>query len=188
MLSKLAPVYPRAPQVIAYCDDSRRARRAVLSDGAPARRDPAQGAAGRVADRARARCASCSSTRSSICTRSTTRPPGSATSASRRATSSARSRAGPSATPARRPTTSPAMTSVAAWLAAHKPADGAPALIHNDFKFDNVIFDPALDADHRRARLGDGDDRRPADGSRHLAVVLGARPTTPRCSSSRCSA
>ncbi|MBA3397425.1 MAG: phosphotransferase family protein [Deltaproteobacteria bacterium] len=38
----------------------------------------------------------------------------------------------------------PAVTEVAAWLAAHMPADGAPALIHNDFKFDNVIFDPAL--------------------------------------------
>jgi aminoglycoside phosphotransferase (APT) family kinase protein len=40
----------------------------------------------------------------------------------------------------------PAVTEVAAWLAAHRPADGAPALIHNDFKFDNVIFDPALDS------------------------------------------
>ncbi|MEJ7602739.1 MAG: phosphotransferase family protein [Kofleriaceae bacterium] len=38
----------------------------------------------------------------------------------------------------------PAMTAVAAWLAANRPADGAPALIHNDFKFDNVIFDPTL--------------------------------------------
>ncbi len=37
-----------------------------------------------------------------------------------------------------------AVTEVAAWLAAHRPADGPPALIHNDFKFDNVIFDPAL--------------------------------------------
>ena len=38
-----------------------------------------------------------------------------------------------------------AMTEVAAWLESHRPADGAPALIHNDFKFDNVIFDPSLD-------------------------------------------
>ncbi|MDQ3366890.1 MAG: phosphotransferase family protein [Myxococcota bacterium] len=38
----------------------------------------------------------------------------------------------------------PAVTEVAAWLAAHRPAEGPPALIHNDFKFDNVIFDPAL--------------------------------------------
>lgn len=39
----------------------------------------------------------------------------------------------------------PAVTEVAAWLAAHRPADGVPALIHNDFKFDNVIFDPSLE-------------------------------------------
>ena len=34
-----------------------------------------------------------------------------------------------------------AVTEVIAWLAAHQPAEGAPALIHNDFKFDNVVFD-----------------------------------------------
>jgi aminoglycoside phosphotransferase (APT) family kinase protein len=39
----------------------------------------------------------------------------------------------------------PAVTDVAAWLATHKPAEGAPSLIHNDFKFDNVIFDPSLE-------------------------------------------
>jgi len=38
-----------------------------------------------------------------------------------------------------------AMPIVTAWLAANQPADGAPALIHNDFKFDNVIFDLGLD-------------------------------------------
>jgi aminoglycoside phosphotransferase (APT) family kinase protein len=38
----------------------------------------------------------------------------------------------------------PAVTETAAWLASHMPADGAPSLIHNDFKFDNVIFDPSL--------------------------------------------
>jgi aminoglycoside phosphotransferase (APT) family kinase protein len=39
-----------------------------------------------------------------------------------------------------------AVTEVATWLASHMPADGAPSLIHNDFKFDNVIFDPSLDS------------------------------------------
>ena len=37
-----------------------------------------------------------------------------------------------------------AMTTAGAWRDAHKPADSPPALIHNDFKFDNVIFDPGL--------------------------------------------
>jgi len=40
----------------------------------------------------------------------------------------------------------PAVTEVAAWLASHRPADGPPSLIHNDFKFDNVIFDPQLES------------------------------------------
>jgi aminoglycoside phosphotransferase (APT) family kinase protein len=54
----------------------------------------------------------------------------------------------------------PAMTEVAAWLAASMPADGPPSLIHNDFKFDNVIFDPSLDRitgvlDWEMATIGD---------------------------------
>jgi aminoglycoside phosphotransferase (APT) family kinase protein len=36
------------------------------------------------------------------------------------------------------------VTSVAAWLDANRPGDGSPRLIHNDFKFDNVIFDRSL--------------------------------------------
>ena len=54
-----------------------------------------------------------------------------------------------------------AMTEAGAWLDAHKPTDStAPALIHNDFKFDNVIFDPALDRiigvlDWEMATIGD---------------------------------
>jgi aminoglycoside phosphotransferase (APT) family kinase protein len=38
----------------------------------------------------------------------------------------------------------PVVLDVAQWLAAHMPADSAPALIHNDWKFDNVIFDTSL--------------------------------------------
>ena len=38
----------------------------------------------------------------------------------------------------------PVVTSVAAWLAANRPAEGSPRLLHNDFKFDNVIFDRSL--------------------------------------------
>jgi aminoglycoside phosphotransferase (APT) family kinase protein len=39
----------------------------------------------------------------------------------------------------------PVVLEVAAWLEANRPTDGAPALIHNDFKFDNVIFDAELE-------------------------------------------
>ena len=54
----------------------------------------------------------------------------------------------------------PAVTEIAAWLASHRPADGAPALIHNDFKFDNVIFDLQLGSitgvlDWEMATVGD---------------------------------
>ena len=53
-----------------------------------------------------------------------------------------------------------AMTEVAAWLEVNRPADAAPALIHNDFKFDNVIFDAELDQitgvlDWEMATVGD---------------------------------
>jgi aminoglycoside phosphotransferase (APT) family kinase protein len=36
----------------------------------------------------------------------------------------------------------PAMARVARWLEEHLPGDSGAALIHNDFKFDNVVFDP----------------------------------------------
>ena len=54
MLSKLAPVYaPRAAGRSRTATTRRRARRAVLPDGAPARRDPAQGPARRARRRPR---------------------------------------------------------------------------------------------------------------------------------------
>jgi aminoglycoside phosphotransferase (APT) family kinase protein len=36
----------------------------------------------------------------------------------------------------------PAMEEVAGWLDAHRPASSAVAVIHNDFKHDNVVLDP----------------------------------------------
>ncbi len=36
----------------------------------------------------------------------------------------------------------PAMDRVARWLAEHQPTDSGATLIHNDFKYDNVILDP----------------------------------------------
>ncbi len=38
----------------------------------------------------------------------------------------------------------PVVLEVATWLADHLPADSGAALIHNDWKFDNLIFDPSL--------------------------------------------
>ncbi|MBI3242502.1 MAG: phosphotransferase family protein [Chloroflexi bacterium] len=35
------------------------------------------------------------------------------------------------------------MEQVGVWLAANRPPDSAPALIHNDFRCDNVLLDPA---------------------------------------------
>lgn len=37
----------------------------------------------------------------------------------------------------------PAVESVARWLAEHMPEESAAALIHNDYKLDNVVLDPA---------------------------------------------
>ena len=36
----------------------------------------------------------------------------------------------------------PGIDAVAAWLAAHLPPESGAALIHNDYKYDNVMFDP----------------------------------------------
>ena len=36
----------------------------------------------------------------------------------------------------------PAMTQLADWLAGHMPAESGSALIHNDYKFDNLLLDP----------------------------------------------
>jgi aminoglycoside phosphotransferase (APT) family kinase protein len=54
----------------------------------------------------------------------------------------------------------PAINEAAAWLQTHMPVEVAPSLIHNDFKFDNVIFDPGLDRitgvlDWEMATVGD---------------------------------
>jgi aminoglycoside phosphotransferase (APT) family kinase protein len=37
----------------------------------------------------------------------------------------------------------PEIEAAAAWAAAHLPAPGGVALIHNDYKYDNVVLDPA---------------------------------------------
>lgn len=35
------------------------------------------------------------------------------------------------------------MNAAAEWMQQHRPPDGPPAFIHNDFKYDNVVLDPA---------------------------------------------
>jgi aminoglycoside phosphotransferase (APT) family kinase protein len=54
----------------------------------------------------------------------------------------------------------PEMAEVAAWLTAHLPTSPAPTVIHNDYKFDNVIYDTHLERvigvlDWEMATLGD---------------------------------
>jgi aminoglycoside phosphotransferase (APT) family kinase protein len=54
----------------------------------------------------------------------------------------------------------PDVEAAAAWLSRNQPADGAPALIHNDFKYDNLVLDPGLERilavlDWEMATLGD---------------------------------
>jgi aminoglycoside phosphotransferase (APT) family kinase protein len=43
----------------------------------------------------------------------------------------------------------PSVEAAAAWLAAHMPGESGAALIHNDYKYDNVVLDPG---DHSRIR------------------------------------
>lgn len=38
----------------------------------------------------------------------------------------------------------PSLDAVAAWLEAHRPADSAVALVHNDFKLDNLVLDDGM--------------------------------------------
>jgi aminoglycoside phosphotransferase (APT) family kinase protein len=55
----------------------------------------------------------------------------------------------------------PEIDAITAWLAAHVPPSPAPTLIHNDFKYDNLVLDPADPArilavlDWEMATLGD---------------------------------
>ncbi|MBW7881769.1 MAG: phosphotransferase family protein [Caldilineaceae bacterium] len=37
----------------------------------------------------------------------------------------------------------PELEGIMAWLATHRPATGSAALIHNDYKYDNLMLDPA---------------------------------------------
>ena len=143
------PVYPKAPRPLALLRGRVRARRAVLPDGARPRRHPAR----RRAAGGRARGAGTMQRRSP--SRSSTRWRELHALDHRRARPR-RARARPEGYVERqvkgwteryqaaRTDDVPAMDAVAPWLAAHRPpASPTPALIHNDFKYDNVVLDPA---------------------------------------------
>ena len=36
----------------------------------------------------------------------------------------------------------PSMDALARWMSEHLPPDGCPGLIHNDYKYDNLVLDP----------------------------------------------
>ncbi len=38
----------------------------------------------------------------------------------------------------------PNMTAVSQWLVSHMPKDGSPSLLHNDYKYDNLVLNPEL--------------------------------------------
>ena len=84
-----------------------------------------------------------SSTTWRTCTPSTSRRRRWPRSGSRRATSRARSAAGASATPKAKTDDAPGAGAAAAWLARNMPPERGAALIHNDYKYDNVVLDPA---------------------------------------------
>ncbi|MBW7933528.1 MAG: phosphotransferase family protein, partial [Gemmatimonadaceae bacterium] len=73
----------------------------------------------------------------------------------------------------------PDIERVMAWLAAHAPATGVATLVHNDFKFDNLVLDPA-DPTKVRAVL-DWEMATIGDPSLDVATSLGywLEPTDP---------
>ena len=179
-----APV--RVPRVSRVCEDDGRARRAVLPDGAASTASSSGTRCPAWLDRAgpRRRWASTwrrRSPRSTGSPSSRSSPPGSA---ARAATSTGSCAAGPASARASRPRsprpaggrgTLPDYDAVRDWLRAHLPAEAEPAVVHGDYKLDNVVVPARASGPARiaaRARLGDGHRRRPARRPRLPAVVL----------------
>ena len=76
----------------------------------------------------------------------------------------------------------PEIEAAAAWAAGHMPPESGVALVHNDYKYDNVVLDPAdLDPGGGGPRLGDGHHRRSAHGPGDDARLLDRPRTTRRC-------
>ncbi len=87
----------------------------------------------------------------------------------------------------------PELERAADWLAANRPAESGAALIHNDYKFDNLVLDPddlgriVAVLDWEMATIGDplhgpGHDARLLDrGRRPRAAPAASWPARPRC-------
>jgi aminoglycoside phosphotransferase (APT) family kinase protein len=146
ILSHLHPVYQKVPRPLLFCDDE-----SIL--GAPfyvmervtgnhparaaARRDRSFTGADAIVFLKR------SSTTSLRFTRSITKQRDSAISDRRKATSSARSKVGPGVITTPAPMTFRRSSNSLTWLHQNLPADSErAALIHNDYKYDNLVLAP----------------------------------------------
>jgi aminoglycoside phosphotransferase (APT) family kinase protein len=142
ILAALAPVYPKAPRPVAFCDDAsllgapfylmERVRGVILRAGAAAALEPAQ------------RRAVCGSLVDGLAelhgldhVRAGLDALGHGDGYVERQVKgwSARYQAA-------RTDDVPAMEGLSAWLEAHRPAQACSAFIHNDYKADNVVLDP----------------------------------------------
>ena len=144
VLSHLAPVYPRAPRPVAFCDDPavlgarfylmERRRGVILRKEVPA-------SLGLDAPTARRLCESFVDALAELHAIDYAAVGlgelGNPTGYVERQVSGWSKRYRDAATD-----DIPAVEAAASWLAAHIPQSGAPALIHNDFKFDNMMLDP----------------------------------------------
>jgi aminoglycoside phosphotransferase (APT) family kinase protein len=144
ILSALAPVYPKAPRPLAFCDDAsvlgapfylmERVRGVILRPGVAALEDVAP------ADR-RAISEAVVDALAELHALDYTRV-GLAGLGHHEGYVERQVRGWAGRYQAARTHDLEAMDRVAAWLDAHRPAEGAPAFIHNDFKHDNVVLDP----------------------------------------------
>ena len=146
ILSRLCRVYRARAGSCSLLRGRDHPRGPVLPDGAAQGGHPPRHSSARPADPARAGAAAVRDARRQHGPAARARlPRGRASTiwASPRATSSARSPAGPSATRMPAPTKSPTSSGRwPGWPPTGRPSRPAPTLIHNDFKFDNLVLDP----------------------------------------------
>ena len=162
VLSKLAPAFDRAPRADRVRSDRRRARRAVLRDGAPARRDPAHATSPRASTPPRRRLCELLVDTLAELHAIDYRAAGLDDLGKPEGYVERQVRGWTERYQKAQTDDVPAMTDVGSVARRAQPADRAgAALIHNDFKYDNVVLDPEhLDAivgvlDWEMATIGD---------------------------------